>query len=135
HGSGGNAPHHQGCGQRAGSTPWSRAKSLIFASGLVFQASGSVREGGSWMKPISRRFVVLLLAILGCGSDSPPGAETGAVRPCDEGQPSFDVWRAEFAPNQRTRITAQVDTRSSSTAAEFRLVVACQGEIVAEAID
>lgn len=77
----------------------------------------------------------LLLAALGCGgSDGPPGAENDAVRPCNQGQPSFDVWRANFAPNGRMRITAQVDTRSDSTAAEFRLVVACEGEIVAEEI-
>lgn len=78
--------------------------------------------------------LALLLAALGCGSDSPAGTESGAVRPCDDGLPSFDVWRADFAPNEQTRITAQVNTRSGETAAEFRLVVACQGEIVADEI-
>ncbi len=87
------------------------------------------------MKPNNLLPFAMLFAVLGCGSDGPPGIESAAVRPCDEGQPSFDVWRANFAPNERTRITAQVDTRSGSTAAEFRLVVACQGEIVAEEID
>lgn len=77
---------------------------------------------------------VALLLFVACGSDGPVGAVNGAVRPCNQGQPAFDVWRANFAPNQRTRIIASVDTRNSATAAEFRLVLACDGEIVDETI-
>ncbi len=80
--------------------------------------------------------IVLLLPIA-CGSSdgSAPGTADSAVQPCNEGLPAFDVWRANFAPNMRRVITASANTRSSNTAAELRLVLACQGEIVAEAID
>ncbi len=85
---------------------------------------------------ISYWAVLPLLVVLGCGGDdSAPGTVEGEVRPCNQGEPSFDVWRADFAPNGRTQISAQVDTLDSATAAEFRLVVACQGEIVEEEID
>lgn len=78
--------------------------------------------------------VALLLGAVGCGSDTPIGTVNGTIMPCNQARPSFDVWRAHFAPNDREVITARVDTRSEATAAEFRLVVACQGEIVAEEI-
>lgn len=79
-------------------------------------------------------FLTLPIACGGGGSDSAPGTVEGAVQPCNQGTPAFDVWYARFAPNMRRTITAQVDTRGSSTAAEFRLALACQGEIVAEEI-
>jgi len=77
----------------------------------------------------------ILLSGCSTGNDKAPGTEEGSIRPCNDGQPAFDVWRADFAPNGRTTITAQVDTSSSATAAEFRLTLDCQGKIVATAID
>jgi hypothetical protein len=75
------------------------------------------------------------LVSCGGGGDGPIGSQDQSIVPCNRGLPSFDVWRADFAPNGRQFITATVDTRNSSTATEFRLVLACQGEVVAEAID
>ena len=76
---------------------------------------------------------IVLLLLIACGSSdgSAPGTVDSAVQPCNEGLPAFDVWRANFAPNMRRVITASANTRSSNTAAELRLVLACQGEIVA----
>jgi hypothetical protein len=89
-----------------------------------------------------RRFPTAALTLLlslpiacgGGGGDSAPGTVEGAVEPCNQGAPAFDVWYARFAPNMRRTITAQVNTRDAKTAAEFRLALACQGEIVAEEI-
>lgn len=80
--------------------------------------------------------VVVACALAACagGDDGVVGSEDQAIVPCNSGRPAFDVWRADFAPNGRQRITATVDTLDASTAAEFRLVLACQGEVVAEAI-
>jgi hypothetical protein len=44
------------------------------------------------------------------------------------------VWRADFNPLGRLTITATVDTVDRSTASEFRLVVACEAEIVFDTI-
>ncbi len=79
---------------------------------------------------------VLSLPLIACssGDDSAPGTAEGDVQPCNDGTPAFDVWRANFAPNDRRRVTAQVNTRSSATAAEFRLVLGCEDEIVADVI-
>jgi hypothetical protein len=77
---------------------------------------------------------------LGCGgvstsNDDPIGTVEGSIIPCNQGQPSFDVWRADFDSAGRTRIAVTVDTRDGTSASEFRLVVACQGEVVVDTID
>jgi hypothetical protein len=86
--------------------------------------------------------VALLATFLavGCGgvnsgNDDPIGSVEGSIIPCNQGQASFDVWRADFDPTGRTQIAVGVDTRDGTTAAEFRLVVACQGEVVVETTD
>jgi len=82
--------------------------------------------------------LLLLGGVAACGGgggDGPIGSVDQSIRPCHEGRAAFDVWRADFSPNGRQRISAAVDTLRGGTAAEFRLVVACQGEIVAEATD
>ncbi len=100
------------------------------ARGFNLNAEGKMRFC-SWCMAVTA-----MVATLGCssGDDGAPGSVDGTVRPCNQGQPSFDVWRANFAPNGRTLITAEVNTRKSSTAAELRLTLACQGEIVASEI-
>lgn len=88
------------------------------------------------MASVMALVMLSLVMVVGCGGDdSAPGTVEGTVRPCNQGQPAFDVWRADFAPNERMQITAQVDTLHAETAAEFRLTLACQGEIVADEID
>jgi len=70
-----------------------------------------------------------------CGSGGgSPGTQDQSIVPCNQGQPAFDVWRAEFNPLGRQTITATVDTRDRSTASETRLVVACQGEVLIDTI-
>ena len=91
----------------------------------------------------SSRVQVALLATflaLGCGgvnsgNDDPIGSVEGSIIPCNQGEASFDVWRADFDPTGRTQIAVGVDTRDGTSAAEFRLVVACEGEVVVDTID
>jgi len=79
--------------------------------------------------------LVMILELAGCGGggEDVVGSVEQSIRPCNDGRAAFDVWRADFSPNGRQRISAAVDTLNGATAAEFRLVVACQGEVVAEA--
>jgi hypothetical protein len=86
---------------------------------------------------ISRARVALLAAFLamGCGGvnsgdDDPIGSVEGSIIPCNQGEASFDVWRADFDRADRMQIAVGVDTRDGTTAAEFRLVVACEGEVL-----
>jgi hypothetical protein len=74
------------------------------------------------------------LFVLGCGGDSstPVGTVEGSIIPCNEGDASFDVWRADFDPTGKQTIFAGIDTLDGSTTAEFRLVVACDGEVVVD---
>jgi hypothetical protein len=65
----------------------------------------------------------------GCGGSS-PGLEGQSIVPCDQGDPSFDVWRANFDPTGRHEVLVSVDTKNDATAAEFRLVVACNEKVV-----
>jgi hypothetical protein len=82
-------------------------------------------------------FALALLATTGwgCGDSTAPGSEEASIEPCNQGQPSFDVWRADFAPNGRRSLVARVDTRDGAFASGFRLVVACEGEVVIETTD
>jgi hypothetical protein len=82
-------------------------------------------------------FTLVLIAAggWGCGDGTAPGTEEGSIEPCNQGEPSFDVWRADFAPNGRRTLLARVDTRDSAHASGFRLVVACDGEVVIDTTD
>ncbi len=72
----------------------------------------------------------------GCGGgNGPPLVPTGAIQPCDEGEPSFDVWEANFNPNGRQVLLATVNTVNDDTASEFRLVVACNGKVVIDTLN
>ena len=89
-----------------------------------------------------RTRVALLATLLafGCGGvnsgdDDPIGAVEGSIIPCDQGQASFDIWRADFDRAGRTQIVVAVDTRDGATASEFRLVVACEGEVLVNTTD
>ena len=73
--------------------------------------------------------IALLAPLAACGGSS-PGLVGDSIEPCDQGEPAFDVWRANFDPTGKQQIVASVDTVQESTAAEFRLVVACNGEVV-----
>jgi hypothetical protein len=89
------------------------------------------------MSALRRAFTAALLAVfpIACGGGgSSPGTEKSTIVPCDQGTPSFDVWRAVFFTNGATRITASVDTVSADSAAEFRLVVACDDKVVLNTI-
>jgi hypothetical protein len=80
---------------------------------------------------------VATLFALGCGgsSDGPIGTVEGSIVPCNQGDASFDVWRADFDPTGKSQIAVSVDTRDGASAAEFRLVVACEDEVVVDTID
>jgi hypothetical protein len=71
---------------------------------------------------------------VGCGDSRAPGTVEQSIEPCNQGEPSFDVWMADFAPQGRRQLFANVDTRDSAYASGFRLVVACQGEVLIDTI-
>ena len=80
-------------------------------------------------------FLLLAAWLAACGGGgSSPGTEKSTIVPCNQGTPAFDVWRAVFFTNGATRITASVDTVSADSAAEFRLVVACDDKVVLNTI-
>ncbi|MDX2169609.1 MAG: hypothetical protein SF182_21245 [Deltaproteobacteria bacterium] len=76
-----------------------------------------------------------LTLLAACGDPEAPGTVNGSIEPCDDGEPSFDVWQADFAPNGRTTLSARVDTRNSQNASNFRLVVACGDTVVIDTTD
>jgi hypothetical protein len=76
-----------------------------------------------------------LLLAAACGDSNAPGTVGSSIEPCDQGEPSFDVWRADFAPNGRRTLLARVDTIDSAHASGFRLVVACEGQVVIDTTD
>ena len=78
-----------------------------------------------------RTTLALLPFLAACGGTS-PGLVGDSLEPCDQGEPAFDVWRADFDPTGKQQIIASVDTIKENTAAEFRLVVACNGEVVVD---
>ena len=73
--------------------------------------------------------LTLALTLAACGGGS-AGLVDGTIIPCNQGDPSFDVWRADFDPTGKQQIIVSVDTIKESTSAEFRLVVACDGDVV-----
>jgi hypothetical protein len=91
------------------------------------------RSQGCWL--LAGGLVVTVLS-LGCGgsSNGPIGTVDGTIVPCDQGEPSFDVWRADFDPSGAAQIVASIDTRDDTTTAELRLVIACNGEVVLDTI-
>jgi hypothetical protein len=113
---------------------------MIMIGGIIISAAANFQEVfGLYMNTYFWEFEdgdIARLALASCssGGGGGIGSEEQTIQPCNEGRPSFDIWRADFAPQGRQFITATLDTLDRATAAEFRLVLACQGEVVGEAI-
>jgi hypothetical protein len=104
-----------------------------------------------------------LVSLLGCGGGGgkSPGSVTQRIEPCEgaslptatvAGTPSTtaspppeptaaptfvpvsDVWSIDFNPADRAELAVSLDTINAADAAEFRLIVACLGSVVAQTI-
>lgn len=97
--------------------------------------SGRVRRRwASHVRRLAAGGLVISWVSFGCGGSggSAVGTVEGSIVPCDQGEAAFDVWRADFDPSGKVQIAASMDTRDAATAAEFRLVIACDGEVVVD---
>jgi hypothetical protein len=97
-----------------------------------------------WLIASCGILAVLLSACSGGGgsSNSNGSAQTQFLQPCAATAcptpqvgtcGAFDVWQADFEPQNRMTLTGSVDTTGSDRAAGFRLSIACQGILFAAA--